>query len=233
MSKPSIFNSNAIRFSVLVFLIVFCWSFGKLFEIDFDRYKTLLLEFPLIVSGFIFILLYVGITFFAWLTKDIFKILGAVLFGAYLSTLMIWLAEAANAVILFHLSRKLGRGFVENQLKGKLANLDQKIEEVGFWGLFALRIVPLVPFRFLDLATGLTKISFRKYFMIVLLGSPLRIFWIQFILAGVGEKILHEKDILQLFPILVEYLLNSQFIFLLSFVYLITAIFIGIKLKKK
>ena len=220
-----------LKFILLILILATCFWFGKTLAVDFDSIKTYLKNLSPLVSGFIFVALYVSVTFFAWLTKDVFKIVGAVLFGAYLSTFYIWLAEMINALILFHLSRKLGRVFIESQLKGKWARMDKKIEETGFWGIFLLRTVPLVPFRFLDLACGLTRIPFKKYFMIVLLGTPLRIFWIQFILAGVGESITRDPRIL--IPTLVNCLTTNSIIFLWSFLYLCAAVVLIIKIKKR
>ncbi len=147
--------------------------------------------------------------------------------------MFIWIAEIINATILFHLSRKLGRGFVEDKLKGTLARLDEKIASSGFWGVFALRIVPLVPFRFLDLAAGLTKISFRNYLTAVIFASPLRIFWIQFILAAIGQQLLDNKSIGEVLPTFIHYLESNTFVFVWSFTYIVTAIFLAWWLKRK
>ena len=67
--------------------------------------------------------------------------------------------------------------------------LDEKICKWGFWGVFVLRIVPLVPYRFLDIAAGLTGINYSQYILAVFLGSPVRIFWLQSILAVLGENV--------------------------------------------
>ena len=50
-------------------------------------------------------------------------------------------------------------------------------ENVEFMKLFAFRSIPLIPFRFLDLAYGLTSIPFPKYFLVSAIASPVRIFW--------------------------------------------------------
>lgn len=225
--RSKILESSTVRFFLLIGLLVVCWYLGRYFPLDTAFYKSWLLQFPVVLSGLIFILLYVGVTFFAWLAKDLFKIVGAFVFGAYVSTLLIWIAEMFNAAILFHLSRKLGRGFVENKLKRKKSGLDRHIADSGFWGIFALRAIPLVPYRFLDLACGLTKISFAKYFLIVVVGSPLRIFWIQFILAGIGEAFLKDPSALS------KYLMENTAVFVWSFFYAIAAILVAIWLKRK
>ena len=87
--------------------------------------------------------------------------------------------------------------------------------------------MPLIPYRVLDLLTGLTSFSFLQYFIIVVIGSPLRIFWIQYILAGVGVAIFKNP------AALVDYMTTNKIIFAWSLVYLILVIVVGFRLKFK
>jgi uncharacterized membrane protein YdjX (TVP38/TMEM64 family) len=216
---------SSIKFLVLIAVLVLSWLLGRYYSFDTDRFNELLLRFPLFWSGLIFVFLYVAVTFFAWFSKDLFKVLGAVLFGAYLSSFLIWIAEIFNATILFHLSYFLGRDFVERSLKGRMKRFDQKLASAGFGGIFLLRIVPLVPFRFLDVAVGLTKVRFRQYLLAVIFGSPLRIFWIQYILAGVGKAFFKDPGVL------IEYFSANRFFYFLSLVYVIAAIVVAFKMR--
>jgi len=226
-------SQSTKRFIFLILVLILCWYFGKTLQTDFQDFKAIILKFPLAISGLIFVVLYVGVTFFAWLTKDWFKIIGAVVFGAYGSTLLIWIAEVINAMILFNLSRKFGRGFIEEKFKGRFDKLDTLIENQGFWSIFALRIIPVVPFRFLDLAYGLTKVPLQQYLTIVLLASPLRIFFTQFILAAVGESILYSSDITMLFTTLTDYFLKNQLVLWWGFVYFIAAVVIMLRIRSR
>ena len=203
------------------------WQIGKIVNFSDAQYENFLLQFPVFVSGLIFVFLYVIVTFFAWLAKDILKIVAAILFGAYISTFLIWIAEMINAAVLFYFSRTFGKDFVQGILKGKARSLNEKIGKAGFWGLFVLRAFPLVPFRFLDLAAGLTKTSFWRYFILVVFASPVRIFWIQFILSGVGVAIVKDPTVL------IRYLSENELIFVLSFVYLVISIVFVFLLRKK
>jgi len=224
-------SNTTKRFILLFFILILCWYTGTTLQADFQDFKAIILKFPLAVSGLVFVVLYVGVTFFAWLTKDWFKIIGAVVFGAYMSTLLIWIAEVINATILFNLSRKLGRGFIEEKFKGRFGKLDTLIENHGFWSIFALRIIPVVPFRFLDLIYGLTKVPLKQYLTIVLLASPLRIFFIQFVLAAVGESILQSPDISKLLAMLTDYFLKNQVVLWGGFAYFIAAMVIMLRIR--
>jgi len=222
--------NHKIRFLVLVILLFLFWYMGKIFHIDLESLQNYLSKFPLIWAGFIFTFLYCIVSFFtwfSWVTKDILRFVAAVLFGAYVSTLFIWIAETLNSSLLFYLTRFLGRGFVERFLQKKYQNFDERIGRVNFFWLFLFRFVPLVPFAFLDLANGLSKIPFRRYFWAIVLGSPLRIFWLQYILSAVGLSVFKDPSIL------VSYLLANKSIFIFSFIYLILVIIVGIKIKSK
>ncbi|MCM8771415.1 MAG: VTT domain-containing protein [Candidatus Omnitrophica bacterium] len=160
--------------------------------------------------------------------KDIFKVAGAILFGAYTSTLFIFIAEIGNVFILFYLARSLGRNFVEQSLRksARYSNLDEKLGGVSFFWLFLLRFVPLVPFRFLDLACGLTKISFRRYLAAAILGSPVRIFWIQYVLSAVGKSVFTNPLALS------EYLLQNKAFLFFTIAYFILVILVFLKIRK-
>ena len=179
-------SPNARNFLIFILFLAVCLAAGWYFDIDRDYYRSLLEGVPLAFSGPVFVFLYSALTFFIWAAKDILKIVGAVMFGAYWSALFIWLAEIVNACVLFQFSRRLGRGFVEEKERGLWAKLDKRIEDLRFFDLFLLRAVILIPYRFLDLAAGLTKMPFKKYLTAVVVGSLPRVFFIQFFLALVG-----------------------------------------------
>jgi uncharacterized membrane protein YdjX (TVP38/TMEM64 family) len=44
----------------------------------------------------------------------------------------------------------------------------------------------------MDLGYGLTPIPFRKYFLAIVVVSFFRIFWLQFILAGIGTSLFED-----------------------------------------
>lgn len=212
---------------VILFLFIFLtWYSGRQFPLDAGAIQKKLSGFPLIYSGTVFILLYIAVSFFIWFAKDAFWLMGAVLFGAPTSALFVFLAEVANASILFYLSRYLGRGFLEKSLSGRYKKLDEKLGRISFAWLFIFRAAPLIPYRFLDIAAGLTSMRFRKYLSAVVLGSPLKIFWIQYILYGVGKNVYNLSA-------LTEYFLNNRLLLVLSAAYFFLLPLVIIKLKNK
>ena len=220
-------NRNKKRFILLLFFLIAVGVVNNYLKISLDDASTFLNKFSLWETIFIYILIYVLGTTLLPLSKDILKVIGAVSMGAVLSSLGIWIAEIINASILFYLARSLGRGFVRERLKGKIKRLDEKIGSSGFKGILILRLVPLIPYRVLDLLAGVSAISFIRYFVIVVIGSPLRIFWIQYILAGVGIGIFKNPSAL------VDYIAAEKLVFIWSLIYFILAIIVVFRLKFK
>ncbi len=218
---------HEIEFLILVIAITVFWYLGRLFHIDTEAIERSLKGSPLLYSSIIYIILYVVVTFFIFFSKDLFWLMGAVLFGVTLSTVLICIAEVINAAILFNLTRHLGRAYVEKRVTGKYREFDEKLGRINFFWLFIFRAAPLIPYRFMDLGAGLTRIHFRKYITAVILGSPVKMFWIQYILYGVGKSIFDNP------AILVDYFLNNKGLLLLSLVYVGLVIMAVLKIESK
>lgn len=247
MIRSYTFKFLAFLAIILVFLFL-----GKFLSFDLHYYKALLSRFPISISGVLFIALYVGLTTLVWFgPKDILRIASAILFGPYISTLFVSLAELMNAVILFKLSRKLGHDFVLQKFKLKDKDLSRMQKNKNILGTMALRINPFIPFRLQDIGAGLSRVDFVSYIVGIAVVSPLRIFWLQYILSDVGDNIgmlfYANMDIgnmvgdtnavisfLKHHPF-VQYLMNEPFILQYSFYYfglvlLLSAIALIVKL---
>lgn len=219
-------HRHEIEFLALIAILFLLWYLGGYLHIDTASLQKSLRGFPLVYSALIFIVLYVVISFFVFFSKDIFWITSAVLFGPFYSALFIFISEVINAPILFYLARYLGRAYVAKSLKGKYKSLDAKLGKISFLWLFIFRAAPLIPYRFLDLVAGLTKIRFKKYLAAVVIGSPVKIFWIQYILFGVGESALRNPLAMS------DYFLNNRALLVFSFVYVVLVIMVFFKIKK-
>ena len=193
MEKRPLIQNQAFKFVLFLIIFAACWYGGRVFHVDVPYYQKILAQYPLAISGLIFVLLYVATTTFVWFgPKDVLRISSAILFGPYVSTVFVWIGEMANALIMFHLSRLLGRGYVQQRLGARPEELDKMKNDSSFLGVIAWRINPLIPFRLMDLGYGLTSISFRKYFLAIIIVSFFRILWLQFIIAGIGVSLFED-----------------------------------------
>lgn len=211
----------------MIIAILLIWYLGRYPHIDTGALQKSLQKLPLFYSGIVFIALYVVITFFVFFSKDVFWLTGALSFGVIYSTLFICIAEVINAFILFYLARHLGRAYIEKSLSQKYRHLDERLGNINFFWLFIFRVAPLIPYRFLDLAVGLTKVHFRRYILAVILGSPIKMFWIQYILSGLGKSIFDNPYAL------VGYFLNNKSLLMFSFMYFVLFILVALKIRPK
>ena len=222
-------SQGRLKFILLILILICFIILGMKYKITPEYLQEKLYKFPPVIMVIIFIALYVLVTFFVWFSKDVFRLVAAFIFGATFSTLYVWTAEVINAAVLFHFSRSLGKKFIEEKISpAAISKWQERLgRRAGFFSLLLLRAVPLVPFRFFDLFMGLSPISFRKFILAVILGSPLRIFWLQYILAAIGRNIFQGPQVL------VSYILANKGVFLASLIYLILAVFLGYRLGGK
>jgi uncharacterized membrane protein YdjX (TVP38/TMEM64 family) len=71
-----------------------------------------------------------------------------------------------GATAAFLLARLLGRDGVRTLIgedSGALETLDRVVDRHGFRGLLTLRLIPLVPFNVLNLASGLVRLPWPTY----------------------------------------------------------------------
>ncbi len=90
-------------------------------------------------------------------------VLGGVLFGAAIGTLLVVVGATLGAVAAFAIARQLGRERVQRLAGGRLRRADEWIGRKGFGTILLLRLVPLVPFNALNDAAGLSGVSPRAY----------------------------------------------------------------------
>jgi len=151
-----------------------------------DSLRSLLSKIPLGLSAPVFVLLYVAANFVVVDIKDAFKLVGAIVFGAWMSAFLIYIAELLNAVIFFNLSRKLGQEFARKMLKNGAGFYDRLSQLPVYW-VFLLRAVPVIPYRVLDIVFGMSAMRFNRYMLAAVLASFPRILFIQIPLAAVGS----------------------------------------------
>lgn len=220
----SLFAKPHVRFASLLLFIIAFIVLGRFVPVDKEAIDAFLKRIPLVYSSVAFGFLYVVGTFVVWYLKDPLKVVGAIIFGAYLSTLLIYVAEIMNACIFFRISNSLGKDYVEKSLKGRFKRFYEKIDEINLGWIFLLRAVPLIPYRVLDISFGLSKLPLKKYILIVILASLPRIFWVQFILAGIKGFSMNAA---------VAYFNQNHVVFFLSLVYFVITLIVAFRIKKK
>lgn len=190
MSKK-FYQDNKFKFFVFVLICIICWQIGRFLKIDIDKTREFLSQFPLVLSGVIYVFLYVLGTTLVWFgPKDIMRVVGAWLFGPFISTIFCFFGEMGNAFVLFYCSRKLGREFIRQKFNIKDRDIDKDIKRnKGFFSALLFRYNIIFPLRFVDIGAGLSSISFKKYFLAILIATPIRTLVVQWWIYDLGEGI--------------------------------------------
>jgi len=93
-----------------------------------------------------------------------------IIWGSLLGFFYLQIAANLSSLIEFLIARYFARGVVEKYLKGKVSDLDKKIEKHGFLTVLLIRLIPNVAWDIQNLSLGLTKVRFRDYFLATLIG---------------------------------------------------------------
>jgi uncharacterized membrane protein YdjX (TVP38/TMEM64 family) len=156
---------------------------GSFFHFDQQQSREFFAQHSPILSSIIFVVLYVVGTFFIWFgPKDVLRVASLFIFGVVGSTVLVYIGEMLNMVTLFWFSRRLGRPFVEAKMKGRLKEIEESASRTSVPVIFFMKFYPIIPFRFLDLGYGLTKISFLKYAAVSMVAAPVRLYVVQYFL---------------------------------------------------
>ena len=72
-------------------------------------------------------------------------------------------ASTIGAVLACVVSRFIFRDYVQRRYEVRLKSINENMEREGVFYLFALRLIPYIPFVVINLVFGLTKIRFWTY----------------------------------------------------------------------
>ncbi len=123
----------------------------------------------LLQAALIYFVVYVLLTAFSIPGATVVTLLGAALFGFWLSLLLASFASTIGATLAFLSSRFLLRDWVQAKFADKLQTINQGIERDG--ALFTLSATdPDFPFFLINLVMGLTPISTWRYYWVSQLG---------------------------------------------------------------
>ncbi|EGR2525326.1 TVP38/TMEM64 family protein [Vibrio cholerae] len=124
----------------------------------------------LLQAALTYFVVYVLLTAFSIPGATVVTLLGAALFGFWLSLLLASFASTIGATLAFLSSRFLLRDWVQAKFADKLQTINQGIERDGAFYLLSLRLIPIFPFFLINLVMGLTPISTWRYYWVSQLG---------------------------------------------------------------
>lgn len=119
---------------------------------------------------------------------------GGAIFGVWWGTFWTTVAAVIAAVVAFAFARTAGREWMTRKLAGRWEAMDAEIHQGGLLYLFAIRLLPIIPYGIVNFAAGLTSIRFRDYFLATLLGTVPGI--LPFVMMGAGMHALTSGNVL-------------------------------------
>ncbi len=122
---------------------------------------------------------------------------GGAIFGLWWGTLWTSIAAVIAAVVAFTFTRTVGREMVAKRLAGRWQAMDAEMRQGGLFYMFAIRLLPIIPYGLVNFAAGLTSVRFLDYLLGTILGTVPGI--LPFVMLGsYGLKALRTGDVLPL-----------------------------------
>jgi uncharacterized membrane protein YdjX (TVP38/TMEM64 family) len=155
----------------------------------------------------IYVVLYVVSTILI-LPSTAFNLMGGAVFGPWMGTMWTSVGAILAAIATFAFTRTVGRKMVARHMGGRWQALDAELRQGGIFYMFAVRLIPVMPYGLVNFAAGLTSISFKNYLIGTTLGTVPSV--LPFVLLGSsGLKALQTGDVL---PLLVALALTGMLI---------------------
>ncbi|HNG49422.1 MAG TPA: FAD-dependent oxidoreductase [Plasticicumulans sp.] len=114
--------------------------------------------------------LYIAVTALSVPGATVLTLAAGALFGLGTGTLLVAIAATTGATLAMLVARFLLRDAIQARFGERIRALDAGIERDGAFYLFTLRLVPVVPFFLINLASGLTALPVRTYVWVSLIG---------------------------------------------------------------
>ena len=106
-----------------------------------------------------------------WLPgATVMTLLGGALFGFWQGLLLVSFASSIGATIAFLLSRLLLGQYVQRRYVDQLTAVREEFNRNGPSYLFAMRMVPMIPFVLINVLMGLTPIRVRTFYLVSQVG---------------------------------------------------------------
>lgn len=167
----------------------------------------------------IFVALYVGFAALPLPGAEILAIAAGALFGLVEGTVLVSFASSIGATLAFLLSRWVLRDMVRRRFSARMTVLSRGIETEGAFYLFAMRLIPMIPFFLVNLLMGLTVLRPLTFFWVSQIGmlpatiayvnAGLQLGQVRSMSGILGPRVLLSFAALGLLPLAARYLVKT------------------------
>jgi uncharacterized membrane protein YdjX (TVP38/TMEM64 family) len=161
---------------LLIFLVIVLYSLWFKDFLTFERlkaYRSNLYDFVrghMLVSIIGFIFIYIVVSGLYLPGSPVLTMAGAFVFGILGAVVYVNIGATIGAAAAFSLSRYLVGDWVQGRYKNKLLAFNRQVEQNGVYYLLVLRFMPLFPFTWINLFSGLTKMRLFTFLWTTSLG---------------------------------------------------------------
>ena len=192
---------------ILTVICILATGLGMFLLGGIDREKLQIwLETTGIWASIIYIFLYTIGTLLI-LPSTPLNLTGGAIFGIWWGTLWTTSAALIAAVVAFAFTRTVGRNIIAKKFAGRWEAIDAEIRLGGLFYMFAVRLLPIIPYGLVNFTAGLTSIKFRDYFVGTLLGTLPGV--LPFVMMGSGINQLSQGNIL---PLMLAFALTGMLV---------------------
>ncbi|KQH85962.1 dihydrolipoamide dehydrogenase [Vibrio furnissii] len=207
---------------LIAVIVALATTFGQYLTLDNAKAQQALLadyiDQHVVTAALIYFLSYVFITAFSIPGAAVVTLLGAALFGFWLSLLLVSFASTIGATLAFLSSRYLLKEWVQTRFGDKLHAVNQGIARDGAFYLLSLRLIPVFPFFLINLLMGLSPIALTRYYWVSQLGmlpgtavyinAGTQLAQINSLSGIISPAVLLSFALLGLFPLLMKWVMN-------------------------
>ncbi len=215
MTKSRLALIAAIAALVAAF---FVFDLGDYFSPDYFRQQQETINayyraYP-VRTATVYFLIYVAVTGLSLPGAAVMTLAGGAIFGLLWGTVIVSFASTLGATLAFLASRFLLRDWVQDRFRDRLKPINEGVAREGAFYLFAMRLVPAIPFVAINLVMGLTPIRVWTYLWVSQLGMLAGTIAYVYAGAQLGEfrlsfGLLAAFTILGLFPLAAKKLLDA------------------------
>jgi uncharacterized membrane protein YdjX (TVP38/TMEM64 family) len=167
----------------------------------------------------LFVALYVCFAALPLPGAEVLTIVAGALFGLVEGTVLVSFASSIGATLAFLLSRWWLRDMMRRRFADKMSVLSRGLEEEGAFYLFALRLIPIMPFFLVNMLMGLTGLRAHTFFWMSQIGmlpatiayvnAGLQLGQIRALSGILSPQMLATFAVLGLLPLTARYLLRA------------------------
>ncbi len=208
---------------LLLTVILLAANFSQYFTLDNAKAQqealNAYIEQNFLFAATLYFLIYVVITAFSIPGAAVVTLLGAALFGFWISLILVSFASTIGATLAFLSSRYLLRDWVQTKFERKLSAINAGVEKDGSLYLLSLRLIPVFPFFLINLLMGLTPMSVSRFYVTsqigmlpgtaVYLNAGTQLATINSLSEAISPSVLLSFALLGLFPIIAKWVMNK------------------------